>query len=235
MIVLPMKRVLLSIVALACCLFAAAQNYDFKPRETWPYLLEEFTSGGVHTSGGANLNDGWYNVSVVDGSLHYINDGRIMAADMRQVQYVRIGETLFVNRLGRLAEVVSEEGNCALLRFTAVDMERLAKSDIGYGVSSAVASTQNINNLGLAGATVSMELQAAIAGSKTGNVLPVRVSYGFLLGARQIEASKSDVLALPGLDQAAAKAFFKQEKINWRKPESLVKVLEYLARNYKEQ
>ncbi|MBR4809459.1 MAG: hypothetical protein IK031_04185 [Bacteroidales bacterium] len=230
-----MKRILI----LACLLIQAfclgAQNYDFKPRETWPYLLEEFTSGAVHTSGGVNLNEGWYNVSVVDGKLHYIKDGRIMEADMRQIQYVRIGEAMYVNRQGALEQVVSEEGNCALLRSALVNMDRLAKSDIGYGVSSAVASTQNLNNLGLAEATVSMELEAAIAGAKVGSVLPLRVCYSFLLGAKQVEATKAAVLALPDIDKEAAKAFFKQEKINWNKPESLAKVLKYLADTYKVQ
>ena len=226
-----MKRPLLLWFALAVSVLAAAQNYDYKPRETWPYLLEEFTSGGVHTSGGANLNDGWYNVSVVDGKLHYIQNGRIMEADMRQVQYARIGNSMFVNRLGCMKQVVAEEGNCALLRTALVDMDRLNKSDIGYGVSSATASTQNVNNLGMAGATVSMELEAAIAGSKSGNILPLRVRYEFMLGARQIDADKATVLALPGIDKAAAKNYFKQEKINWSKPESLAKVLKYLADN----
>lgn len=226
-----MKRSLLLWFALAVSVLAAAQNYDYKPRETWPYLLEEFTSGGVHTSGGANLNDGWYNVSVVDGKLHYIQNGRIMEADMRQVQYARIGNSMFVNRLGCMKQVVAEEGNCALLRTALVDMDRLNKSDIGYGVSSATASTQNVNNLGMAGATVSMELEAAIAGSKSGIILPLRVRYEFMLGARQIDADKATVLALPGIDKAAAKNYFKQEKINWSKPESLAKVLKYLADN----
>ena len=227
-----MKR---SAIILACLLVWAAglraQNYDFKPRETWPYLLEEFTSGGVHTSGGANLNEGWYNVCVVDGKLHYIQNGKIMEADMRQVQYVRIGETLYLNRMGHLEQVVEEEGTYVLLRSCLIDLDRINRSDIGYGVSSATASSQNINNLGLAGATVSMELQAAIAGAKSGNVLPVRVRYSFLLGTRQTDADKASVLALPGIDKNAAKAFFKQEKINWNKPESLAKVLKYLADN----
>lgn len=226
-----MKRSLLLWFALAVNVLAAAQNYDYKPRETWPYLLEEFTSGGVHTSGGANLNDGWYNVSVVDGRLHYIQNGRIMEADMRQVQYARIGNSMFVNRLGCMKQVLAEEGNCALLRTALVDMDRMNKSEIGYGVSSATASTQNVNNLGMAGATVSMELEAAIAGSKSGNILPLRVRYEFMLGARQIDADKATVLALPGIDKAAAKNYFKQEKINWSKPESLAKVLKYLADN----
>lgn len=226
-----MKRVLILLSVLAVCIQAVGQNYDYKPRETWPYLLEEFTSGGVHTSGGDNLNEGFYNVSVVDGKLHYIKDGKIMEADMRLVQYARIGRQMYVNRFGKMEEVVAEEGAYMLLRSALLDMDRLAKADIGYGVSSATASTQNLSGLQFAGLAQNMELETAIEGSKVGPVLPLKVQYGFLLGARWIEASKSAVLALPGIDKDAAKAFFKQEKIKWSKPESLAKVLKYLSDN----
>ena len=217
--------------ALAVCLQAAAQNYDYKPRETWPYLLEEFTSGGVHTSGGEDLNEGWYNVSVIDGKLHYIKDGRIMEADMRLIQYARIGRQLYVNRFGRMEEVLAEEGPNALLKSAIVDLDEFAKSDIGYGVSSATASTKEVRGMEIAGLAQNMELETAIAGSKVGKVLPLKVNYSFMLGARQIDATKSAVLALPGIDKADAKAFFKQEKIKWSKPESLAKVLKYLTDN----
>lgn len=226
-----MKRVSLLLFALALCLQAAAQNYDYKPRETWPYLLEEFTSGGVHTSGGDNLNEGWYNVSVIDGKLHYISDGRIMEADMRQVQYACIGRQMYVNRFGKMEEVVAEEGAYMLLRSALIDLDEFAKSDIGYGVSSATASTQSLTGVALSGLSQNMELETAIAGAKVGKVLPLRIQYRFLLGARQIDATKSAVLALPGIDKDAAKAFFKQEKIKWSKPESLAKVLKYLSDN----
>jgi len=226
-----MKRISLLLSVLVLCLQAAAQNYDYKPRETWPYLLEEFTSGGVHTSGGEDLNDGWYNVSVIDGKLHYIKDGRIMEADMRLIQYARIGRALYVNRFGKMEEVLAEEGPNALLKSAIVDLDELAKADIGYGVSSATASTQNLSGMEISGISQNMELETAIAGAKVGRVLPLRVSYYFLLGARQIDATKSAVLALPGIDKADAKAYFKQEKIKWSKPESLAKVLKYLTDN----
>lgn len=226
-----MKRISLLLSVLVLCLQAAAQNYDYKPRETWPYLLEEFTSGGVHTSGGEDLNEGWYNVSVIDGKLHYINSGRIMEADMRLIQYARIGTQLYVNRFGKMEEVVAEEGPNAVLKSALVDMDEFAKADIGYGVTSATASAQSLTGMDISGISQNMELETAIAGSKVGKVLPLKVQYYFLLGARQIDASKSAVLALPGIDKDAAKAFFKQEKIKWNKPESLAKVLKYLSDN----
>ena len=227
-----MKRIVLSLLAvLAFALATRAQNYNYVPRETWPYLLEDFTPGVVRTPAGGELAQGLYNICVTDGKLHYVGEGKkIMEADMRQVQLARIGAFVFVNRMGRMLKVVAEESPTQYLALsTAVDLDQLAKTDIGYGVTSATASSQRMNNLGLSGGTVSMELEAAIAESKDGAVLPLQEKYVFVLGPREVEARKSAVMDIPGLDKAGFKAFLKQGKIKWKDPESLTKVLHYLV------
>jgi hypothetical protein len=226
-----MKRLSLILISAILCFQAVAQNYDYKPRETWPYLLESFTLGGVHTSVGTDLNEGFYNISVVDGKLHYIKDGKIMEADMRLIQYARIGDKMYLNRFGQMEEVLFEEGRYCLLRSSLVDMDRLAKTDIGYGVSSATASAQNLSGLSVSGISQNMDLQDAIQGAKDGSILPLRTKYSFLMGSRQIDATKAAVLAIPGIDKAAAKAFIKQEKIKWSKPDSLAKLLKFFSTN----
>ena len=228
-----MKRFIGFIAAVLMGTSLMAQNYDYKPRESWPYLLEGFTSGQVHTPGGLDLTEGVYNVSVVDGKLHYVQDGRIMAADMRQVQIVRIGESIFINRYGKLYQCLSEEqGGNYLLLYTSVDMEQLGKTDIGYGISSATASTQKLSSV--FGSQVNMELSTAIAQSKDGQVLPLDKKYCFLLGSKEIPADKKSFLELPGIDKAKAKAFLKEKKIKWSQPESLSEVLRYIVENSKQ-
>ena len=230
-----MKRFVFTLLAaLAFALGSSAQNYNYVPRETWPYLFEEFMPGVVRTPAGGELAQGLYNICVTDGKLHYVGDGKIMEADMRQVQLARIAAFVYVNRMGRMMKVVAEESPTQyLVLSTSVDMDRLAKTDIGYGVSSATASSQRMNNLGLSGGTVSMELEAAIAESKEGVVLPLTEKYIFVLGPREVEARKNAVMDDPGLDKAGFKAFLKQEKIKWKDPESLTKVLHYLVENTK--
>lgn len=211
---------------LAIALLAAL----FEPRESWPYLLEEFSPGTVRTAGGTVLSEGLYNISVVDGSLHYVNDGTILAADMRQVMMLKMADKLYVNRLGRMMEVLQEEtGGYYLIRDVAVDLEQLAKADIGYGVSSATASTQRLSSFGMEGqGTVNMNLTTAISNAQAGAVLPLVEKIYFLLGSRQVEASRAEFLAIPGLDKTDAKAFLKAEKIKFGRMEDLVKVLQYL-------
>ena len=230
-----MKRIVLSLLAaLAFALGARAQHYDSVPRETWPYLLEEFTPGVVRTPGGVDRPQGLFNICVVDGKLHYVDNGIIMEADMRQVQVARIGSSVYVNRMGRMVKIISEESPANYLALsTYVDFDKLGKTEIGYGATSATASSLRLNNLGLSSATVSMELEAAIVESRDGMELPLKEKYFFVLGPREVETRKNAVMDYPGLDKAAFKAFLKQEKIKWKDPESLTKVLHYLVENTK--
>ena len=153
-----------------------------------------------------------------------------MAADMRQVQIVRIGEDIYVNRLGKIKRCLSEEeGGNYLLLYTEVNLDKLAKTEIGYGISSATASSQKLS--GLFGAQVNLDLSTAISQAMEGPVLPLTLTYTFLLGSKEVPCDKSSFLALPGIDKADAKAFLKEEKIKWQDTESLAKVLRYIVEN----
>ena len=95
-----MKRIAVFLLLSLSCSALFAQSFDYRPRESWPYLLESFTRGELRMRNGNLLSDGFYNVSVVDGKLHYVNDGTIMVANMLQVYTAMIGTTLYCNYEG---------------------------------------------------------------------------------------------------------------------------------------
>ena len=231
---MPVMRHHIIIAALMLCFSMTMNGQEYRPRESWPYLLEYFTEGVATNFGGEVSMDGYFNVSVVDGKLHFVKDGTIMVANMNQLQAVRIGERVFINRIGRLKEVVAEElGGYFVLRDVSVDQDELAKTDIGFGMKSAVASTQKLNTLGIGGTTVNLSLEAAISAAKDGAEFPLKEKYVFLIKSREYPADKSTFLSLEGIDKASAKAFLKSEKIKWHNAESLGKVLKYIAENSK--
>ena len=216
------------------CFSMTLSGQEYRPRESWPYLLENFTEGVVTNYGGEASADGYFNVSVVDGKLHFVKDGTIMVANMNQLQAVRIGEKIFINRMGRLKEVVAEElSGYFVLLDVSVDEDELAKTDIGFGMRSAVASTQKLNTLAMGSATVNLSLDAAISAAKEGAELPLKEKYVFLIKSREYPANKNSFLSMEGVDKASAKAFLKAEKIKWRNADSLGKVLKYIAENSK--
>ena len=86
-----MKRIALFIAAmfLLACFASNAQQYE--PRDSWPYVYENFLEGVVSTGSDDAASAGHFNVVIFDGSLMYIGkDGNVMSADMSRVNSVRL-------------------------------------------------------------------------------------------------------------------------------------------------
>jgi len=223
-----MKRMffLLASLLLAGPLF----SQDFRPRETWPFLYEEFQSGATRTLDGSLNTEARFNISVLDGSLLFVNtDEIIMRADMSRVYTARVGEDVYVNVMGKMYKVLSELDCGVVVLDTTIDTAQLERVNIGYG-KSAVASTQNVSLLSMfeSSASSGLQLKDAAAGKYDGKELPVKQMYYLRVGMQLIPATRSDVLNVPGVDKKAANAFFKQEKIKWKDLASLEKVLAFL-------
>ena len=223
------KFIVAASMAASAMLFAwnaSAQNYE--PRNSWPYLYEEFTAGSVRSSAG-DVSKGEFNVDVT-GKLHFISgDGKIMEAKMTQVSMAYIGDNTYINRTGRMAKVISQKDRCALILKSEPDYAQMDKSDIGYGMKSSLASTQNVTALSVEGTSlVNMEIKMVTGNKDEGSVIPIKSTYYFLINGLEYEAEKYAVSNIPGLDKAAFKAFQKAEKIKWNKEESLEKVLDFI-------
>ena len=217
---------------LGACSVAFGQRYE--PREGWPYLFKEFTSGELRTSSGKVLDQGHYNICVTDGALHYINDGEVLKADLRTVYSVAIGSQLenrfFLNRAGEMVEVVGQEGQVYLFKRERLDQLKYEKQDIGYGVSSATASKQKTTSVAMGGGlALNMDLKQIVQNAITGELLPMEESYSFYFNGNEVEASRKGLLSIEGIDKEAAKAFVKKEKIRWHSEESLLKVAAFIA------
>lgn len=224
-----MKRFFFAFAGLLVAFPLLAQ--DFKPRETWPFLYENFQPGVLRLTDGTLAADALFNVAVPDGTLMFVGeDETIMQADMSRIYTVRVGDDTFVNVMGRLYKVLSEVEGGALVLGAEVDVDQLNKVSIGYGISSSTASAQGLVNIldgrfDAGGRSVAQSEQDKYSGKE----LPVKETFYLKIGMQLIPASRSEVLNTPGVDKKAANAFFKQEKIKWRDPASLEKLLSFVA------
>ena len=211
-------------------------SQEFRPRESWPFLYEEFQSGATCTLDGKLSTDALFNVAVVDGTLMFVGeDETIMQADMARVYTARVGDDTFVNVMGRLYKVLSEVEGGALVLGAEVDVDQLNKVSIGYGISSSTASAQGLANVlngsfDVGGMSIALSEQNKFSGKE----LPVKETFYLKIGMQLIPASRSEVLNTPGVDKKAANAFIKQEKIKWRDPASLEKLLSFVAQQLKQ-
>lgn len=208
-----------------------AFSQSFSPRETWPFLYEEFMSGATRTKDGALVTESRFNITAHDGSLLYIGkDEKIMKADMSRVYTAKLGDDVFLNVSGKMYKLLSETEYGAVLKGVEIDFEEQSKVSIGYGINSSTASAQGLAIL-MDGRfdTLGKNLQQTENEKNTGEILPLRENYFLFFEGRLIPAKKQEILDMPGIDKKATKAFFKQEKIRWKDTASLEKVLVFLS------
>ena len=230
-----MKKIVFLLLGMMAVLPAFAQpnrdKWAFKPKDTWPFLYEDFTEGVVCSDSGDDILTGKINVSVLNQKLYYIKGESIMEADMVKVFSVKAGEDIFVNVAGKLYKVLAESAGGAAVQARYLDVEQMNKANIGYGVSSSVASTQNVAGLALdsnAGTNINKALESKEGGAE----IPIaEKTYILFCRNRIVPALKREVMDVPGLDKEKAKAFFKEHKIKWSHPESLTEVADFLTEN----
>lgn len=231
-----MKKILSIFLLLASIQLIFAQEQDalpYEPMDTWPYLYERFEPGNVRTTQGTLFPYAALNICIADGTLHYIEKGKIMQADMGHVFTVMVGDKdVFVNAGGKMYQVLLENEDGSVLKRTSVDVEELNRVDIGYGVSSSTASRTNTSLAGLGMETldgvnmVNMTISSAESRKNTGKILPLKETLYLNIDGRLVPANKREIQQV--VDKNAAKAFFKANKIKWSKPESLALLLPFL-------
>lgn len=229
-----MKR---SYLLLLCCLLlpiaGLAQRYA--PTEPWPYLYEDFQGGNIFTNKEEMIGYDQLNVNVINGRLHYVENGTIMEANMLNIHVVRIDKDVYLNVGGRLMRVLRESEHAAVVLGTEVDFEEMKKANIGYGRSS-VASTQDVSLMALAGSDnygnlgglLNKTLLDVQKNKYNGKVVPLKEQIFLVVDGILFQADRSSVVNHAGVDKKAAVDFIKKNKIKFRNPEDLEKLGEYL-------
>ena len=222
-----MKKIIVMLAALVC-LAPSLKAQKYVPLDTWPYVFEEFLPGVVVTDSGSASGEASYNVSVLDGSLHYVKDGVIMKADMLNIRKANIAENVFINIAGQMYKILSETADGCVLEQTMFNPDVEEKSSIGYGVSSSVAKTQSSSNLmGMRSETMNKSVMDAQADKFGGKPIGISVKYYLYTTGKLYQASRYEMIQA-GVDKSALDAFVKANKIKWKQTESLEKLVSFL-------
>lgn len=231
-----MKKILLLTFVLSFMTIPLfAQKYE--PRDTWPFVYENFTDGSLYSSTGDVLLSARMNVSVLNQKLYYLKGETIMEADMVRLYAAKIKagqeEDIYVNVGAKMYRVLAESDGGAALQADILDIERYNKASIGYGVTSYTASTQNVSGLAMESAA-GVNINQAQASKEGGEPLPILEKKYILYGqGRIVPALKREVMDISDLDKEAAKVFFKENKIKWNSAASLTKVADFLTNSLK--
>lgn len=205
-----------------------AQKYE--PTTTWPYMYEEFIPGKITTYQGGFIDYDKVNINLINGRVHYVQNGKIMQADINTVAMLSIAQDSYFCVGGKMAKVLKNAQKGAVLLSTSVDITAMGRSDIGYG-NSAIASTQNMSMTALNSAidfSLNRSLDDLRGEKQDGETLATKEIRGLYYKGKFIPASRVDVLNIEGIDKEAVKAFLKTEKIKFNKLDDLVKLLDFL-------
>jgi hypothetical protein len=221
-----MKKVLLMIL-LGCTISVNAQ---FAPNTRWPYLYENFSQGTIYFAKNQK-SEAQLNVHLLGNTLHYITqDGKIFESSDKDVIRVEIGNDTYWFANHKLMQVITQEGNCALLKLVYGDFDSMTSGSGAYGSSLNSSASRDLSSLDLGGLN-QPELGKMLQERNDGSEIPLETAYYFILGGKVVEANKKAVTETVEVSQSDNwKKFLKENKIKWKKEDSLISVLGFFAK-----
>lgn len=225
-----MKRILAITLLVFSWLALSAQDYI--PTVNWPYLYPDFHQGELIMVGGTK-SKARFNIHLGQGKLHFVNDdGIIGETSVASAVFVRIGEDEFVNIGGRLMKVLARSEKGSVVEETLADYSAVVRQDGAYGAPNANAAQghsydENYGNYSYLITNVYADL---ISQKEYGDPLPVTVNRFFVINGVSMPAAKKSITSMEGVDKKAFAAFLKEEKINWKDPQDMLKVIDYAVR-----
>lgn len=221
-----MKKVLLMIL-LGCTISVNAQ---FAPNTRWPYLYENFSQGTIYFAKNQK-SEAQLNVHLLGNTLHYITqDGKIFESSDKDVIRVEIGNDTYWFTNHKLMQVITQEGDCALLKLVYGDFDSMTSGSGAYGSSLNSSASRDLSSLDLGGLN-QPELGKMLQERNDGSEIPLETAYYFILGGKVVEANKKAVTETVEVSQSDNwKKFLKENKIKWKKEDSLISVLGFFAK-----
>ena len=222
----------LSILAvLAFCLSGIAAAQECEPLTSWPYKFQEFQKGTLYLRPFAK-HEVDVNLMVVGNKIHYIDGDLVKEQPLLDVDSLRVADKLFINAGGEMLEVLASSDKAKIVLKSEVNLAAMNETGGAYGSSSATLGTMALSSLeGIGGTNSSKSINHVQlrANREDGQTIALTKKLCIYMKGRLIEARKSELQSLPGVDAKAFKAYVKNHKIRFNQPESLLQLTEFLS------
>ena len=223
-----MKKSLYLLVLLFCTTLKA----EYSPTTMWPYIYEDFTDGLVMYKNGSAIK-AKLNIHLESGELQYIEGDAIMTSDLRNIDYAIVGTDKYVVAEESMMKVLEEnESRTAfVLLSTLGDFEALFVGTGAYGSSANTQAVRNQTSLEIGGKNVVSHAKLLAEKKEDGGKsLSTKEKLYIKVGDKVSPAYQKDVEKEFGLSgNQQWKSFLKNNKIKWRKPDSLYEIVEFLS------
>lgn len=221
-----MKRIMCAAVIL---ILSAVGLSAQSPTTTYPYLYDTFTSGTVVMSDG-NREARQMNVHLRAGKLHYIDNGVIKEAFLKDVAAVEIGDDVYLPVYTSVMKVVAKNDNGCVVLEQLGDFEAALSGSGAYGVSASSSATMKLTSVQTDN-QVNQNYMNILNEKEQGMDLKIQSTYYIVTPDFKVKATRKSVEeALPADKAEAFKIFLKENKIKWKNPNGMLPVVDFLAR-----
>lgn len=217
-----MKKIVLYISIL--CFTTALQAQDITTM--WPYKYSDFRNGTVYFINKKTLSAP-VNVHLLKSTLHYLDSDQVKEVTTSEIVLVQIDEDNYFMRDNQLMRVLSGDSTGFVAELVLADFGALTESGGAYGSSSNVQATRKLSSLEIGGISITnhMELKS---NKESGSLLPINTKYFIVTPDAVYPATKKGIESqLPDNKKDAFKQFLKQNKVAWKRPESLSALLNF--------
>jgi len=222
-----MKNLTLVLAVILFNVGLSAQAQDYQPTSTWPYLYEDFVDGVIYLKDGTKLNMP-LNVQLRSDKIHFLDKDVVKQAVVKDVVAVFIGEDKFILVDGKAMKVVKEAQGGCVVKESLGDFASLNETGGAYGTSSSTSATRKVSSLEL-DSQVNQQHMLLLEQKHEGQPLPLMDSFYLVTPKLTVKALKSDVEAvLTDGQKNVWKSWLKENKIKWKDPESLSKLVDFL-------
>lgn len=210
--------------------YAVLVNAQFAPNTRWPYLYENFMQGTIYFAK-KQKSEAQLNIHLLGNTLHYITqDGKIFESSDKEVVRVEIGSDIYLFADHKLMQLVAQKESNVLVKLVYGDFDSMTSGSGAYGASLNSSASRDLSSLDLGGLN-QPELGKMLQEKNDGSEIPLEVSYYFILNGRVVEANKKALTETIEVSQSDNwKQFLKENKIKWKKEDSLISVLGFFAK-----
>lgn len=221
-----MRRI--TIIAILVAL-AAGSAFAQSPTTTYPYLYENFMPGTVVMDVGNKVSY-HMNIHLRAGRLHYVDkDGLIKEAFLKDVAAIEIGDDVYLPVYSSMMKVVAKNDKGCVVLEQLGDFEGAISGSGAYGISASSSATMKLTSVQTDN-QINQNYMNILNEKENGMNLDIQEAYYIVTPKFKGKATRKDIeSALPTDRLEDFKKFVKANKIKWKKPNSLLMLVDFLS------
>ena len=198
------------------------------PTTTYPYLYDTFTNGTVVLDDGSKESR-QMNVHLREGRLHYIDNGIIKEAFLKDVAAVEIGNDVYLPVFTSVMKVVAKNDNGCVVMEQLGDFEGAISGSGAYGTSASSSATMKLTSIQTE-SQVNQNYMNILNEKSDGMDLEIETAYYIVTPKYKVKATRNDIeAAVPADKVASLKSYIKEHKVKWKNPEGLLPMVDFLS------